>query len=72
VHGIEVRWAELDHPPVDIETELTNSAFDTKSPLTLNFQEHERGRRIYLAGRWEIEREGVKGLFGDIETVIIP
>jgi hypothetical protein len=72
VHGIEVRWAELDHPPVDIETELTNSAFDTKSPLTLNFQEHERGRRIYLSGRWEIEREGVKGMFGDIETVIIP
>jgi hypothetical protein len=72
VHGIEVRWVGLDHPPKDIETELLNSAFDTKSPLTLNFQEHERGRRIYMAGRWEIEREGVKGLFGDIETVIIP
>jgi hypothetical protein len=72
VHGIEVRWAFLDKPPVNIETELTLSSFDTKSPLILNFGEQDRGKRIYMAGRWEIEREGLKGSFGDIAAAIVP
>jgi hypothetical protein len=72
VHGVEVRWAFLDAPPTDIERELTNSAFDTASPLTLRFEEADRGKRLYLAGRWEIEREGLKGDFGDILSAIVP
>jgi hypothetical protein len=72
VHGIEVRWAFLDKPPEDIEKELTQSSFDTKSPLTLTFEEHDRGKRIYMVGRWEISREGIKGDFGDIVSVIVP
>jgi hypothetical protein len=72
VHGIEVRWAFLAAPPQDIEKDLTQSSFDTKSPLTLNFEEYDRGKRIYLAGRWEINREGIKGEFGDIESAIVP
>jgi hypothetical protein len=72
VHGIEVRWAFLDKAPVDIKTELTQSSFDTKSPLILNFEEYDRGKRIYLAGRWEISREGIKGEFGDIVSAIVP
>jgi hypothetical protein len=71
VHGIEVRWAMLDHPPVDIK-ELDNSSFDTKSPLTLEFDEADRGKRVYMVGRWEIEREGKKGDFGEIVAAIIP
>jgi hypothetical protein len=53
-------------------TELTNSSFDTRSPLTLQFEEHQRGLRVYLCGAWEIEREGEKGPYGDIEEVVIP
>jgi hypothetical protein len=71
VHGIEVKWAILEHHPADLG-ELTNSAFDTKPPLTLEFEEHERGKHAYLCGRWEIEREGEKGPFGDIEDAIVP
>jgi hypothetical protein len=71
VHGIEVCWAILDHPPTSVK-ELIHSSFDTKSPLTLTFDEEDRGKRLYLAGRWEIEREGIKGEFGEIVTVIIP
>jgi hypothetical protein len=71
VHGIEVRWAILDQPPLDIK-ELVNSSFDTKPPLILEFEEHERGKRVYLCGAWEIEREGEKGPFGAIEEAIIP
>jgi hypothetical protein len=71
VHGIEVRWAVLDHFPADIK-ELTQSAFDTASPCVLKFAEHERGLRVYMCGRWEIEREGEKGSFGEIIEGVVP
>jgi hypothetical protein len=71
VHGIEIRWAILDHFPADI-SELTQSAFDTSSPCTLKFAEHERGLRVYMCGRWEIQREGEKGSFGEIAEAVIP
>jgi hypothetical protein len=71
VHGIEVRWAILDTPPVHI-SELAHSSFDTNPPLTIDFEEDQRGKRVYLAGRWEISREGEKGPFGDIEEAVIP
>jgi hypothetical protein len=70
-HGIEIRWAILDHLPADTE-ELTNSAFDTNSPCILKFAEHERGGRVFMCGRWEISREGEKGSFGEISEAVIP
>jgi hypothetical protein len=71
VHGIEVRWAILDHEPTSVE-ELSHSAFDTRSPLILTFDEADRGKRVYMAGCWEIEREGEKGPMGEIVSVFIP
>jgi hypothetical protein len=40
--------------------------------LIIDFEEDQRGKRVYLAGRWEIEREGEKGPFGAIEEAVIP
>jgi hypothetical protein len=60
VHGVEVRYAVLDHEPASRE-ELVRSAFDTNSPLYLNFGEEDRGKRVYMYGCWEIEREGPAG-----------
>ncbi|MDR1131015.1 MAG: hypothetical protein LBL15_01170 [Oscillospiraceae bacterium] len=71
VHGAEVRWAQLDKPPADVG-ELINSSFDTKPPLILDFKEHERGQRVFLCARWEINRDGEKGPFGNIEEAFIP
>jgi hypothetical protein len=71
VKGIEVKWAKLKEAPRDI-SELVNSGFDTNPPLELTFEEHERGEKVYMCGRWEIQREGEKGPWGDIEEVIIP
>jgi hypothetical protein len=71
VTGIEIKWAKLKEPPKDI-SELINSAFDTNPPLVLEFEEHERGEKVFMCGRWEIQREGEKGPPGDIEEVIIP
>jgi hypothetical protein len=71
VHGIEIRWAILDHPPASVK-ELINSSFDTDPPLVLDFDETERGKHVYLCGRWEIRREGEKGPDGAIVEVVIP
>jgi hypothetical protein len=67
----ESRLRLSSQPPVSIK-ELDNSAFDTKSPLILEFGEEDRGKRVYMTGRWEIEREGVKGDFGEIVSSIVP
>jgi hypothetical protein len=72
VHGIEIRWAFLDHPPVNIEAELTNSSFDTRHPFRITFNEEDRGKTAYFAARWEIEREGQKGDFGPIASAVVP
>jgi hypothetical protein len=72
VAGIEIRTAIRDTPPESIEKDLIHSCYDTKSPLVLHFDEDSRGKRLYLAGRWEIQREGIKGDFGPVIDVIIP
>jgi hypothetical protein len=71
LHGIKVRWEILDHPPESIK-ELTQSDFDTNPPLTLIFDEKERGKHVYMSGSWEIEREGKKGPPGPIIEAVIP
>jgi hypothetical protein len=70
VHGVEIKWRMLDIPPSTVE-ELIYSAFDTRTPFTLEFEENERGRTIYFALRWENTR-GEKGPWSDISSAIIP
>jgi hypothetical protein len=70
VHGAEIRWAFLDHNPVS-ENELVNSDFETASPLTLKFDESDRGRRLYFCLRWE-STTNLKGPFGEFYSVVIP
>jgi hypothetical protein len=71
VTGIEIRWSILEAPPAHLK-ELINSSFDTRSPLVLEFDESDRGSRVYMSGRWEIHHEGAKGPFGAIVEAIIP
>jgi hypothetical protein len=70
IHGAEIRWALLDHEPLTVE-ELINSAFDTASPFTLEFNESQRGKRVYFCLRWE-STTNLKGPFGEIYSAIIP
>ena len=70
IHGAEVRWAVLDHPPASID-ELIHSDFDTASPFTLKFDEASRGKRVYFCLRWE-SNTGLKGPWGEIYSAIIP
>jgi hypothetical protein len=50
---------------------LTHSAFDTRSPLKLQFENDLRGKTLYFAMRWENTR-GEKGPWSPIMSVIIP
>jgi hypothetical protein len=70
VHGAEIRWAILDAPTVDVE-DLTNSSFDTRTPFTLEFKGHERGKTVYFCLCWE-NTTGEKGPWSEIVSAIIP
>ncbi|MDR3133326.1 MAG: hypothetical protein LBU42_04805, partial [Prevotellaceae bacterium] len=69
-HGAEIRWAVLEVAPVDISA-LTHSSFDTRSPFTLDFEGHDRGKHLYYSLCWENTR-GEKGPYSPIVEVVIP
>jgi hypothetical protein len=70
VHGAELRWTFAETPPVNW-SELTRNEIVTRSPLYLAFSGHDRGRRIYLAARWENSR-GAKGPWTEIMSAVVP
>jgi hypothetical protein len=70
MHGVEIRIAILDRPPLDW-SELTDSRFDTRSPFKLIFSGEDRGKVLYFALRWE-NTTGVKGDWSEIYSVRIP
>ncbi|MDR1746891.1 MAG: hypothetical protein LBR49_06425 [Tannerella sp.] len=71
VHGVEMKWGfGDDRPPADAD-ELTNSVFDTHTPLTLTFRGADRGRRVYFFLRWENTR-GVKGPWSMVYSAVVP
>jgi hypothetical protein len=69
-HGAEVAWVISDTPPASLN-DLIHSSFDTRTPLTLEFDEPDRGKAVYLALRWENTR-GLKGPWSPIQKAIIP
>jgi hypothetical protein len=69
-HGIELAWVIADTKPANV-SELTHSQFDTRSPLTLEFQEEDRGKTFWFAVRWE-NTTGQKGPWSEIMSAIIP
>jgi hypothetical protein len=69
-HGAEIRWVISDTPVVDVK-DLTHSAFDTRTPFTLEFEGHERGKTVYFCLCWENTR-GEKGPWSEIQSAIIP
>jgi hypothetical protein len=69
-HGAEIRWAILDTPPADVK-DLAHSSFDTRTPFTLEFEEHERGKTVCFCLCWENTR-GKKDPWSEIVSAIIP
>jgi hypothetical protein len=69
-HGVEVRWAISEAPVVTIKN-LVNTAFDTRTPFTLEFSEHERGKKVYFCLCW-CNNRGRRGPWSEIVSAIIP
>jgi hypothetical protein len=69
-HGVEFGWVISDTKPMDVE-DLIHSSFDTRTPIVLEFKEHDRGKTLWYAARWENTR-GLKGPWSPIQNVIIP
>jgi hypothetical protein len=70
VHGAKIAYALLDTPPSTVE-DLTRSAFDPRSPFTLNFEENQRGKALYFALHWE-NAKGQAGPWSVIQKAIVP
>jgi hypothetical protein len=70
VHGLELLWVIADKAPARIE-ELLHSAFATRSPLEMTFDEDQRGKRLWFAVRWE-NGAAQKGKWSGIFSAIIP
>jgi hypothetical protein len=78
-HAVEARWwvRSLSEPaPLDANAEGWHSAADTASPWEIGFDGADAGKRLYVAMRWENESTGEdesgKGLWSDIQSIIIP
>jgi hypothetical protein len=69
-HGAEIRWVMSDTPVVDVK-DLIHSSFDTRTPFTLEFEGHERGKTVYFCLCWENTR-GEKGPWSEILSALVP
>jgi hypothetical protein len=70
IHGVEIRWAILDAPPVTT-ADLIHSEFSTRTPHTFICEENQRGKTVWFCLRWENSR-GQKGPWSELYSAIIP
>jgi hypothetical protein len=67
---MEVGCAVLPSPPAN-EKELTRFESGTRLPLVLHFREEDRGKTVYMAGRWKGRGQSV-GPWSAIISAVIP
>ena len=70
VNGAVIAWGILDVPPVK-QRNLPNTLLATHSPYTMEFEEDERGKVLYIALCWQSEK-GQRGPWSNIEKTFIP
>jgi hypothetical protein len=70
VRNMELLCGVLSSPPGGIE-DLNRPEYATKSPLTLTFREEDRGKTVYMAGRWRSSNPK-GGPWSGIVSAIIP
>jgi hypothetical protein len=70
VSGAVVRWSIADTRPTDVN-DLGNSTLDTKSPISVNFAEAQRGKTMWFAMCWQ-NAKGQMGPFSEIQSAIVP
>ena len=70
VNGAVVAWGILDTPPAR-QRDLPHTFLATHSPYTMEFEEDERGKTLYIALCWQ-NGKGQRGPWSNIEKTIIP
>jgi hypothetical protein len=68
--GAVLEWDLLDAPPAN-QDELTHHTMASRTPYPLHFTEEDRGKRVYVALRWQNER-GILGQWSDIKDAVVP
>jgi hypothetical protein len=70
VHAARFAWGFMEQKPDNI-SQLDNIDVGTRSPFTLDFDEHERGKMIYICAAWEMNN-GELGQWSEIIHAIVP
>jgi hypothetical protein len=72
MNGAVVSFAvpESGQPVTDVK-DLTRTELATRSPHLLRFEEHERGKTVYIAMQWQSE-SGERGDPTEIQGAIVP
>jgi hypothetical protein len=72
VNGAVISYTIFDSaPPAVSPADLTKSVLATRTPHTLQFEEADRGKRVYAALQWQNDK-GEKGPFSEIQNTVIP
>jgi hypothetical protein len=70
VRGAEVRWCLGGEKPLSI-SEMVNVAYATHSPVELEFDEADRGRKVWFCIRW-VGTAGEVGPWSAVLFAIVP
>jgi hypothetical protein len=69
-HGAVIAWDLLDKAPAR-HAELTRHVTATRTPYTLEFDEAERGKPVYVAVCWQ-NAKGQNGAWTVMQSAIVP
>jgi hypothetical protein len=70
VASIELRWSILEEPTENPE-DLIHTEISTRTPVTLEFDQTDRGKVIYFVARY-VMRNGETGTWNDVAYSVIP
>jgi len=68
--GAVIIWDVLDVPPTRPD-DLKRHTMASRTPHTLDFDDTERGKHVYVTLAWQNER-GNRGKWSEIQTAVIP
>ena len=68
--GAVILWDVLESPPERPE-DLKRHTLASRTPYALEFDETERGKRVYVALAWQNKR-GILGSYSEILWTIVP
>jgi hypothetical protein len=68
--GAVVFHEVMEQKPNDPNT-LTHSVLATKTPFTLEFNEEQRGKKVFVAIKWQNEK-GQMGPWSEVQSIIVP